>query len=287
MINIIKNASNYINLRLAGQITYVNPKYIFEFEDINHRTITVQLTDESAYPTRFNKFLFIDGCTGTLYANGKLDVYESQVDASVVDASMNLLSSDLFKLIMPDRTETVYDPSISYTDYAWDPCSGQLPISQDFVFDPIWESGNIPLMGVPAAQIIQDASHRFVSDSDVSTWNDFSGATLSYVDGSLYARDYMIAVTESSSFTIALTNLGKCIRNSAATAVTCYVPTEAAIAFPLGSVISIQQVGAGVIEASANTGVTLYGDRKTAGQYKFMQLWKTATDEWNVIGGTT
>jgi hypothetical protein len=92
-------------------------------------------------------------------------------------------------------------------------------------------------------------------------------------------------VTETETFTLALTHLYKGIRCNSATDMDCNIPLNDTVAFPVGSVISIQQIGNGVVTAKAVSGVTLNGDAKTAGQYKFIQLWKTDTNVWNVIGG--
>lgn len=92
-------------------------------------------------------------------------------------------------------------------------------------------------------------------------------------------------ITEVETFTLALTHLYKGIRCNSATDVDCNIPLNDTVAFPVGSIVTIQQIGNGVVTVKGVSGVTLNGDAKTAGQYKFIQLWKTNTNVWNVIGG--
>jgi len=94
-------------------------------------------------------------------------------------------------------------------------------------------------------------------------------------------------VSETATFTLALSHLYKGIRCNSATDMDCNIPLNDTVAFPIRSVITIQQIGNGIVTVKAASGVTLNGDAKTAGQYKFIQLWKTDTNVWNVIGGVS
>jgi hypothetical protein len=107
-----------------------------------------------------------------------------------------------------------------------------------------------------------------------------------------YIDEYVVIVTpvtESSTFTLGSTHIGKCIRCNSATDVSCYIPTDASYNFTIGTILSIQQIGEGEIIAGPYDSSTtaLYGDSKTMGQYKFLQLWKSDSNEWNAVGGTT
>jgi len=66
------------------------------------------------------------------------------------------------------------------------------------------------------------------------------------------------------------------------------VDSNANQAFPVGTVITIEQAGAGVVTISPAAGVTLnayLGGLNTAGQYAGVQLIQVATDVWTVFGG--
>jgi parallel beta-helix repeat protein len=104
--------------------------------------------------------------------------------------------------------------------------------------------------------------------------------------------DYQSIVTMkssaiTSSFTLTLPMLGQALIVSNASPVLVTVPTNVSVPFPIGSTITIQQGGAGVVTVTgATVGVTLTGVAlSTTQQYGFIQLWKTGTDAWTVIGG--
>ena len=104
--------------------------------------------------------------------------------------------------------------------------------------------------------------------------------------------DYQSIVTmkstgKTSDFTLSLPMLGEAIivTNSVETFVT--IPLNSSVAFPIGSMITLQQGGAGVVTATGETvGVTITGVAlSTTQQYGFVQYWKTGTDTWSVVGG--
>lgn len=64
------------------------------------------------------------------------------------------------------------------------------------------------------------------------------------------------------------------------------IPLNSNVPFPVGTVITLGQKNLGQIVINGENGVTVYGSLKSFSQYKFIQLWKTNTDEWYVIGGT-
>ena len=77
-----------------------------------------------------------------------------------------------------------------------------------------------------------------------------------------------------------------------ATAVAFKIPTNASVAFPVGTAITVLNKGAGTVTISAVTsGTTSVLSAGTAvaaptlGQYKTAVCIKTATDTWYVVGG--
>ena len=78
-----------------------------------------------------------------------------------------------------------------------------------------------------------------------------------------------------------------CVECANAAAITVTVPTNAAVAFPLGARIEIAQTGAGQITVSG-AGVTLRlpagKTAKTRLQYSVIALTKRNTDEWILSG---
>lgn len=73
-----------------------------------------------------------------------------------------------------------------------------------------------------------------------------------------------------------------------ATAVAATVPPSSSVNFPLGSVITVLQQGAGTVTITAGGGVTINrvsgAALTTGGQYTACQIIKTATDVWTLFG---
>ena len=90
-----------------------------------------------------------------------------------------------------------------------------------------------------------------------------------------------------TTYTLALSDAGKIVTLSNASAITLTIPTNASVAFPVNTRIDLLQYGAGQVSVSATGGVTLYssGSRvKLTGQYSGATLWKKAADTWVLIG---
>lgn len=92
-------------------------------------------------------------------------------------------------------------------------------------------------------------------------------------------------VTETTNFTLELTDAGKYIRYNSASEANCTVPPNSSVAFPVNTMIMIRQAGAGVLAMAAGSGVTLNGALNTPGQHKNITLIKIDTNVWDVIGG--
>ena len=75
-----------------------------------------------------------------------------------------------------------------------------------------------------------------------------------------------------------------------ASAITCTIPPNSSLAYPVGTVINGIQGGAGVVTLTPGGGVTLTsrgGALKTAGTGAFFSALKTATNTWFVTGDLT
>jgi hypothetical protein len=92
-----------------------------------------------------------------------------------------------------------------------------------------------------------------------------------------------------TTYTLALADAGTVVEFTAATAVALTVPTNATIAFPIGSIVGILQYGAGQVTVSG-AGVTFRSSGskvKTTAQYSSVWLRKRATNEWVLSGDLT
>ena len=93
--------------------------------------------------------------------------------------------------------------------------------------------------------------------------------------------------TQVASYTLVLADDGGLLRMNVATANDVTIPLNATEAFPVGTVIYVEQMGAGTTSIVATGGVTLNTTSvKTPYQYSVIYLMKVGTDVWNVIGGT-
>lgn len=92
--------------------------------------------------------------------------------------------------------------------------------------------------------------------------------------------------TQTDSYTLVLADLRAAIELDKATANTLTVPPNAAVAFPIGSLLTVAQYGAGQTTLTPGAGVTIRSrvGLKLAGQYAVASLYKRGTDEW-VAGG--
>lgn len=96
--------------------------------------------------------------------------------------------------------------------------------------------------------------------------------------------------TQVASYTLAITDANNMVEMNVAGANTLTVPPNSAVAFPVGTQVTIGQYGAGLTTIAAGAGVSLRaynGNLKLAGQYAVCALIKRATDEWYVAGNLT
>jgi hypothetical protein len=92
---------------------------------------------------------------------------------------------------------------------------------------------------------------------------------------------------QTDSYTLVLADARKTVTINKATAVNLTVPPNADVAFPIGTKIPVEQLGAGQITFVAGTGVTinsLAGNLKISGQYGAAVLTKHATNVWTLSG---
>lgn len=91
----------------------------------------------------------------------------------------------------------------------------------------------------------------------------------------------------TTAYTLVLGDAGKHVELTNAAAITLTVPTNASVAYPVGTEITIEQGGAGVVTLTPDSGVTinsLLGNLDTAGQYAVVKLVKKAADIWLAYG---
>ncbi len=101
-------------------------------------------------------------------------------------------------------------------------------------------------------------------------------------------RRVPIIDSTATSLTLALTHAGAIVRQSNASAIATTVPTNASVAFPIGTSIGLRQVAAGAITVSGAGGVTINvptgHTAVSRAQGSSLALIKVATDTWDLTG---
>ncbi|QDP57254.1 MAG: hypothetical protein Unbinned221contig1000_42 [Prokaryotic dsDNA virus sp.] len=93
--------------------------------------------------------------------------------------------------------------------------------------------------------------------------------------------------SQSTNYTLALSDRDKLVEMDVATANTLTVPAESSVNFEIGTQVIMVQKGAGQITISGDTGVTVYSEgskTKTVGRYALATLIKCDSDTW-YLGG--
>lgn len=93
-----------------------------------------------------------------------------------------------------------------------------------------------------------------------------------------------------TTYTAVLSDALTMVEFTSASAVTFTIPPNAEVAFPVGSIISGRQYGAGQVTITPGSGVTIRsfaGATKTAGIYAEFSLVKRATNEWVLSGNVS
>lgn len=110
------------------------------------------------------------------------------------------------------------------------------------------------------ATAIQTVATGFDSAVAIPTYNAQTGAT----------------------YTFALTDVGKTVTASNASASTYTIPPTASVAWPTGTTLEITNLGAGVVTFAAGAGVTVTNTASTLAQYASAALIRTGLNAWTV-----
>lgn len=109
-------------------------------------------------------------------------------------------------------------------------------------------------------------------------------------EATVSAIDYLATNAQAASYTLVLSDAGKIVEVSNASANTLTVPPNSSVAFPVGTQVIVIQTGAGQTTLTAGAGVTINskdGDLALSAQWSAATLVKRATDSWIAIGDLT
>ena len=85
-----------------------------------------------------------------------------------------------------------------------------------------------------------------------------------------------------TTYTFALTDVGKTVTASNAGASTYTIPPTASVAWPTGTTLEVTNLGAGVVTFAAGAGVTVTNTAATLAQYASAALIRTGLNAWTV-----
>jgi len=134
--------------------------------------------------------------------------------------------------------------------------------------------------GVPAGGAAGQVLKKSSGADYATAWEDESSG-----GGSTVA----INAQTGTTYTLVLADAGKLVTLTNGSAITLTVPTNASVAYPVGTVIALAQLGAGLVSIAGASGVTINGvtpgDDDLAGQWATASLTKLDTNTWLLSGG--
>ncbi|CAB4145617.1 hypothetical protein UFOVP481_22 [uncultured Caudovirales phage] len=86
-----------------------------------------------------------------------------------------------------------------------------------------------------------------------------------------------------TTYTFALSDIGKTVTASNAGASTYTIPPTASVTWPSNATLNVVNLGAGVVTFAAGAGVTVTNTAATLSQYQTAQLVRTGLNAWTVI----
>jgi len=135
----------------------------------------------------------------------------------------------------------------------------------------------------------------YYTDVDGSQWVEVGAAPVgptgaTGATGATGPDVLSINAQSGTTYTFALSDIGKWVELNNASAITATVPPNSSVAFPVGTLLNFAQIGAGQVTIAAGSGVTLQSEGskvKLKTQYAVGSLVKRATDTWILFGNTT
>jgi len=162
------------------------------------------------------------------------------------------------------------------------------------------DTSMVDLKGGTTGQVLSKASNTdmdftWVTDAagDITGVTAGTGLSGGSTSGSVtLSFDYAVGnqaieSAQTASYTLVLSDAGKMVTMTNASANNLTVPPNSSVAFPVNTRIDIIQYGAGQTTIVAGAGVTLFSSGsklKLSGQYSGASLWKKASDTWVIVG---
>lgn len=132
-----------------------------------------------------------------------------------------------------------------------------------------------PLGGTELVEIVQDGANVQTTTQEIADLGGGGSGGAITVSG------------QTANYTAVSGDANSYVRMNAATALIFTVPTDAAVPYPIGTRLYVEQRGAGTVTITGDTGVTVRSRGSvydTAGQYAVAALVKVDTDTWVLSG---
>lgn len=121
-------------------------------------------------------------------------------------------------------------------------------------------------------------------------WVDDENTIIAYDGAAWVANNGFgggVSTQSGTSYTAGLGDANTYILFTNGSSITFTIPPNASVAFPVGTVIEMEQNGAGALSVAAGSGVTVNSrgaDLTLAGQYAVAAVKKVATNTWTLTG---
>jgi len=223
--------------------------------------------DDSNTITLYDTVLVNALISGTVLYDGTLGTKDIHVSGNVTDGTNASSPANIKDAVTKKHTRShAIDGSSDHSS----------SITEDNI---ITGDGN----GLPkdsGADISTDGTLGDDSDNSVPT----EKAVKTYADTK--AVKHITINTQTDDYVLVLGDDGKLVDMNKGTAVTLTVPSNASVAFPIGTTIAIRQKGAGQVTISPVTGVTVDSQDGliTTAQHAMASILKVDTDVWVAVG---
>lgn len=148
---------------------------------------------------------------------------------------------------------------------------------------PLGDATHVATVTIDTKGRVTALTSTAISDTTVN------GVTISANIATALSALLTVDAQTGTTYTLALADAGAIVTLSNGSAITVTVPTNASVAFPVGTAITLYAIGAGQVTVAAAGGVTVNGANglKLSKQYSGALLVQVAANSWILTGDTT
>lgn len=134
---------------------------------------------------------------------------------------------------------------------------------------------------------LDDVTITSVAEGNILRYDSGSSKWTNQVGNDVFAPAVTTIDEKTAAYTLALTDRNRLLRVNSSSNLTVTVPTNATVAFPVGSAVNLWRQGTGNVSVAGASGVTIRSSDNAlslADRYSGAVLMKIATDEWLLVG---